>query len=338
MATLLRVTLSVLRDRSPLDPLSRLLRGCLGDDGRDGADVPPRPGLRHVPAISASAEWGRNASGGCRCFRRVVPCRIVRRERPERFDRRTPATGHGQASVFDAGRASCLWRGAIGQRNAAAVSWRWRGLPVCWRSQAGSSLVTSASANSALTAPRRWSRAGNRGSSPSRAGCASTQPVSLRQSVGVTTPAVVGWLRPVILLPVGMCAGLSTAQVEMILAHELAHVGRQDYLVNLLLNVVETILFYHPAVWWIAARVREERENACDDLALAACNDDRLGYVRALASLEEMRLPVPSLALAARMVTTGRCCCECAGCWALPSARERTLFLRGRRRAALRAR
>ena len=126
------------------------------------------------------------------------------------------------------------------------------------------------------------------------------QPVSLRQSTGVTTPAVVGWLRPVILLPLGMCAGLTTAQVEMILAHELAHVGRQDYLVNLLLNVVETVLFYHPAIWWIAAQVREERENACDDLALAACDDDRLGYARALASLEEMRLPLPLFALTAR--------------------------------------
>ena len=126
------------------------------------------------------------------------------------------------------------------------------------------------------------------------------QPVSLRQSAGITTPAVVGWLRPVILLPIGMCTGLSTAQVEMILAHELAHVGRQDYLVNLLLNVVETVLFYHPAIWWIAARAREERENACDDLALAAGNNDRLGYARALASLEEMRLPLPPFALAAR--------------------------------------
>ena len=123
--------------------------------------------------------------------------------------------------------------------------------------------------------------------------------VRLLESTLAEVPAVVGWLRPVVLVPVGVLAGLSTAQVEMILAHELAHVRRQDYLVNLGLTLFETFGFYHPAVWWIARCVRAEREHACDDLAVSACGGDRIGYVRALATLEEMRGPAGQFALAA---------------------------------------
>ena len=126
--------------------------------------------------------------------------------------------------------------------------------------------------------------------------------VRLLESTVAEVPAVIGALRPVILLPVGMLTRLSTAQVEMILAHELAHIRRQDYLVNLGLTLFETLGFYHPATWWIAARVREEREHACDDLAVQATGDDRVGYARALATLEEMRVPAGSVALA---VTSG---------------------------------
>ena len=123
--------------------------------------------------------------------------------------------------------------------------------------------------------------------------------VRLLESTLAEVPAVIGWLRPVVLVPVGVLAGLSTAQVEMILAHELAHVRRQDYLVNLGLTLFETFGFYHPAVWWIARCVRAEREHACDDLAVSACGGDRVGYVRALATLEEMRGPAGQFALAA---------------------------------------
>ena len=125
------------------------------------------------------------------------------------------------------------------------------------------------------------------------------QAVQLLESTLAEVPAVVGWLRPVVLVPVGVLAGLSTAQVEMILAHELAHIRRQDYLVNLGLTLFETLGFYHPAVWWIARCVRAEREHACDDLAVSACGGDRVGYVRALATLEEMRGPAGQFALAA---------------------------------------
>ena len=79
-----------------------------------------------------------------------------------------------------------------------------------------------------------------------------TRPVRALESAIVDVPTVVGWLRPVILLPASALAGLSPAQLEAVIAHELAHVRRHDYLVNLLQTVVETLLFYHPAVWWLA--------------------------------------------------------------------------------------
>jgi beta-lactamase regulating signal transducer with metallopeptidase domain len=124
------------------------------------------------------------------------------------------------------------------------------------------------------------------------------RPVRLLQSALVEVPTVLGWLRPVILLPASCLAGLTPAQLEAILAHELAHIRRHDYLVNLLQSVVETVLFYHPAVWWISRRVREEREHCCDDLAVEICGD-RVGYARALAALEELRLAPAPFALAA---------------------------------------
>ena len=122
--------------------------------------------------------------------------------------------------------------------------------------------------------------------------------VSLLESASVPVPAVVGWLRPVILVPASAFAGLTPQQLEAILAHELAHVRRNDYLVNLLQSAAETLLFYHPAVWWVSRQVRQERESCCDDLAVAVCGD-RLGYARALAALEELRMPMPRLALGA---------------------------------------
>jgi ankyrin repeat protein/beta-lactamase regulating signal transducer with metallopeptidase domain len=113
-------------------------------------------------------------------------------------------------------------------------------------------------------------------------------PVRLLQSALVEVPTLIGWLRPTILVPVSIFTGLTPEQLEAILAHELAHVRRYDYLANLLQTVVETILFYHPAVWWISRKLREERENCCDDMALEVMQD-RLVYVSALAQLEEGR-------------------------------------------------
>jgi beta-lactamase regulating signal transducer with metallopeptidase domain/Tfp pilus assembly protein PilF len=109
-------------------------------------------------------------------------------------------------------------------------------------------------------------------------------------------PSLVGWLQPVILLPASAIAGLSPQQLEAVLAHELAHIRRHDYLVNWIQMLVETLLFYHPAVWWISARIRHERELCCDDLAVGAC-EGALCYARALTTLEKMRAAEPRAAL-----------------------------------------
>ena len=118
------------------------------------------------------------------------------------------------------------------------------------------------------------------------------------ESKTVDVPTVIGWLKPVVLLPVSTLAGLTPRQVEAILAHELAHIRRHDYLVNLLQVVVETLLFYHPAVWWLSHRIRVERENCCDDLAVSLCGDP-VEYAAALAELEGLRASSGELALAA---------------------------------------
>ena len=113
-------------------------------------------------------------------------------------------------------------------------------------------------------------------------------------------PMVVGSLRPALLVPVAALHGLPPAQLEAILAHELAHIRRRDALVNWLQVVVETLLFYHPAVWWLSDQVRELREHCCDDLAAEACGDV-LVVARALTELEALRPApgVPQLALGA---------------------------------------
>lgn len=123
-------------------------------------------------------------------------------------------------------------------------------------------------------------------------------PVRLLESTLVQVPAVVGRLRPVILLPATALTGVPAQQLEAIILHELAHIRRHDYLVNLLQTVVETLLFYHPAVWWVSRQIRVEREHACDDLAVSVCGD-KLTYARALTSVEHLRkLTTPQLSMA----------------------------------------
>jgi beta-lactamase regulating signal transducer with metallopeptidase domain len=124
------------------------------------------------------------------------------------------------------------------------------------------------------------------------------RPVRLLESVAVEVPTVVGLWRPLILVPASAMTGLTVPQLEAVLAHELAHIRRHDYLVNLLQALVETVLFYHPAVWWLSSRIREEREHCADDVAVESCGD-ALFYSRALAALEQLRAPVPVPALAA---------------------------------------
>lgn len=125
-----------------------------------------------------------------------------------------------------------------------------------------------------------------------------TRLVTVLESAVVQVPAVIGWLRPVVLLPASALTGLTPLQLDALLAHELAHVRRHDYLLNLVQCVIEILLFYHPAVWWVSRRVRQEREHCCDDLAVAVCGDAH-SYATALFVMERLRVPTPALAVAA---------------------------------------
>ena len=110
--------------------------------------------------------------------------------------------------------------------------------------------------------------------------------IKLFESKLVEVPTVVGHLQPVILLPATTLTGLSSDQLRAVLAHELAHIKRTDYLVNILQMLVENLLFYHPAIWWISKQIRIERENCCDDLAVEHFQDRRV-YAAALFQLEQ---------------------------------------------------
>jgi beta-lactamase regulating signal transducer with metallopeptidase domain len=135
-----------------------------------------------------------------------------------------------------------------------------------------------------------------------------SRPVKILESMLVRVPTVMGWLRPVILLPVGVASGLTTAQLEAILAHELAHIRRYDYLVNLLQSLAETLLFYHPGVWYIARRIRAERENCCDDIAIAA-GAERISYAESLLHLAQRPYQVRQggpIAAATGVAATGK--------------------------------
>ncbi len=119
------------------------------------------------------------------------------------------------------------------------------------------------------------------------------RPVRLLCSARAVTPMLIGWLRPIVLLPASMLSGFTPAQIELIIAHELGHVCRWDYVANLFQVVLETVLFYHPAVHWISHDVRNARESCCDELVLELAQGNelnhRLAYARTLADLEEMR-------------------------------------------------
>jgi uncharacterized protein (TIGR03435 family) len=129
-------------------------------------------------------------------------------------------------------------------------------------------------------APRHWQEAFDR----LRARLRVSRPVELLVSGLVQAPAVVGLLRPVVLVPLSALAGLPAEQLEALLLHELAHIRRYDYLVNALQSMVEALLFYHPAVWWVSGHMRSEREMCCDDAAVAITGD-ALGFARALAEV-----------------------------------------------------
>jgi beta-lactamase regulating signal transducer with metallopeptidase domain len=122
--------------------------------------------------------------------------------------------------------------------------------------------------------------------------------VRLLESAAVEVPTLIGAVRPAILLPAAALTGLTVGQLEALLAHELAHVRRHDYVCNLVQSVIDALLFYHPAVWWLSGRVRQERELCCDNVA-AGVAASRVEYARALVAMEGLRgLPVGALGAA----------------------------------------
>lgn len=150
----------------------------------------------------------------------------------------------------------------------------------------------------------RWRRGNARLTGSLRVLCVQLQErVGIRRAVGyfqsclVDAPSVIGWFNPVILLPASALTGLSPSQLEGIIVHELAHIQRLDPFVNLFQIALETLLFYHPAIWWVSRRIRAERENCCDDMAVTICGDP-LDYAKALTIMETWRT-VPALVLAA---------------------------------------
>jgi beta-lactamase regulating signal transducer with metallopeptidase domain len=124
-----------------------------------------------------------------------------------------------------------------------------------------------------------------------------TRAIRFCECNGLDVPAVIGWFRPVVLLPMTVLTGLSHAQVEAVIVHELAHIKRWDHFVNLFQIVAETLLFYHPAVWWVSRSIRLERENCCDDMAVRLCGNV-VDYARALTYMEGGRT-APTLVMAA---------------------------------------
>lgn len=126
-----------------------------------------------------------------------------------------------------------------------------------------------------------------------------TAPIQLLESALVRTPMVIGYLKPAILFPIGMINRLDPRNVEAILAHELAHIAHHDYLFNVLQSIVETLFYFHPAVWWLSSKIRHEREIAADDAAVRLTGN-AIEYAKALVLVQDMAfMPLsPSLAFA----------------------------------------
>jgi len=125
------------------------------------------------------------------------------------------------------------------------------------------------------------------------------KPISLVESALVKIPMTIGHFKPVILFPLGLVTGLPRDQVEALLAHELAHILRKDYLVNILQSFVDILFFYHPGVRWISSQVRAEREHCCDDIAVSISGNS-LNVARALTNIQgyDLRTPYPAMAAA----------------------------------------
>ena len=123
------------------------------------------------------------------------------------------------------------------------------------------------------------------------------QSIRIAESAMVKVPMVIGHLKPLILIPVGMLIALPPAAIEAILVHELAHISRKDYLVNLMVSLIEVIFFFNPAVLWLAKLIRTEREHCCDEMVVAQTSS-KTDYIEALIACQEYNLSAPSYAMA----------------------------------------
>lgn len=120
--------------------------------------------------------------------------------------------------------------------------------------------------------------------------------IKIMESAAVKVPMVIGYLKPFILLPVGAINQLAAEEVEAIIAHEVAHIYRNDFLMNIFISFIEVFFYYNPAVWWISGNIRLERENCCDDIAIKVCGNS-LSYAKALVRLQELNAYTPSFAM-----------------------------------------
>ena len=133
--------------------------------------------------------------------------------------------------------------------------------------------------------PRRAARAHwSRDSARCSSGSASAASSATANAALVRVPAVIGFFRPIVLMPVRALTGLSPEQLEAVVAHELGHIKRFDVAVNFVQVIAETLFFFHPAVWWLNKRIRADREDCCDDVAVAMSGGS-VGYARALATM-----------------------------------------------------
>jgi TonB-dependent SusC/RagA subfamily outer membrane receptor len=120
--------------------------------------------------------------------------------------------------------------------------------------------------------------------------------VLFRESLSVDSPSLIGYFKPVILLPISLISGIPDNQLEIIIAHELAHISRHDYLIQFIQGIIEILFFYHPMVWWLSSVVNTEREHICDDLAVKVCGES-LTLIKALNNMESIRRKKPELVL-----------------------------------------
>jgi beta-lactamase regulating signal transducer with metallopeptidase domain len=263
--------------------LALMLVACAATFVTMARNVPPRPDLNGVAtALSASAPQGSSVTGLITVDPNPSPSARVLLHAPA-----ASATASGREPLGPAVARAVyereLWRASPVFLLAIVTAWSLGVLGLSFR-LIGGWLLTRTLARRAIDAV-----------SPSVEAAAARIAERLRlrravrifESSAVAAPTLVGWVKPVVLLPASALSGLSPDQLQAILAHELAHVRRHDYLINVLQSVVETLLFYHPATWWVSAQVREEREHCCDDVAVEVCGD-RLVYVSALAELTSL--------------------------------------------------